>query len=241
MIVRRGTNYPNGSAIPRLDFMGSESFAPVQVNPTVNNLGSDAVRASVALTTEFGSSATFYTSQISTTPFIGARYFALPSDRIKSGDFHQVMLLATPTPQNPTSSRFLIEMLRAPAAQSLTLGPAMNSATVTSLGAAAPRRLRVQVAAQSDYNAAVAAGYEQADRSVNLFVTTAYVGETPTTWTLDIPDLTSAGYDPTWGLTNGNGVDWTVDVFGGSILPFFGAPAVDGALAVGAEVSGSIP
>jgi hypothetical protein len=45
---------------------------------------------------------------------------------------------------------------------------------------------------------------------------------------VDLPDLTAAGYNPSWGLRSGTTTSWLVAAFHGDILPFLGATMVDG-------------
>ena len=51
----------------------------------------------------------------------------------------------------------------------------------------------------------------------------------PSTWVVDVPDFSGAGYDPSWGLRSGTPLSWLVVGAGGNVLPFFGATFVDGA------------
>jgi hypothetical protein len=53
-------------------------------------------------------------------------------------------------------------------------------------------------------------------------VTAGYAGTAPATWTIDIPDLTTAGYDPAWALKSGQSTAWEVDEASGDVLPFIG-------------------
>ena len=241
MIVRRATNYANNGVVPLLDLgiNGSETFTPLQIFTTATNLGSDSSVASVALVTKQGRSIPYYTTPPS--PNNRNRYPALPADRIQDGEYHLVSLYAAANPKNSTSLRFTQLLLHAPADQTITLGPPINPATVTSLGAGAPVRLRAQVASQTAYNGAVEVDYDQSDRSLSVISTAAYAGGVPATWSVDIPDLVSAGYDPTWGLGAAKSVDWGVIVLGGDNLgSFAGAALVDNAQLLGAGYFGSI-
>lgn len=74
---------------------------------------------------------------------------------------------------------------------------------------------------------------------MSVVATANYANGTPANWVLDIPDLTAAGYDPTWGLKSGSPLDWQVTAASGAVLPFFGATPVDGTGLVAAVVSSS--
>jgi hypothetical protein len=82
--------------------------------------------------------------------------------------------------------------------------------------------------------------YDQSNRSVTVSSTAAYAGGRPATWIVDVPDLTSAGYDPTWGLQAGNAVEWEVTGVGGTNFgSFLGAALVDNAQISAGVVVGS--
>jgi hypothetical protein len=239
MIVRRGVNYANNSAIPLLDFQGLESFAPVPVFLRVSNPGGDQGEVSVALVTPRGTSAEFYDAPFNSVEV--SRYFALSADRIQDGEYHLVSLFAIP-PGDPTSARFTSMILRAPAEDTIALGPPLSQPTVTGLSPTSPVRLRAELASQSEYGSGVQVQYEQDDRSVSLIRTAASAGgAAPATWIVDIPDLASAGYDPVWGLQGGRAVDWAVFAFGGDPRPFVGGTITGDAQILGAVRSHTLP
>jgi hypothetical protein len=75
---------------------------------------------------------------------------------------------------------------------------------------------------------------------VSVFLTAAYAGAVPpTAWTLDIPDLSGAGYNTAWGLSSGTGLSWNVVAVAGNALPFVGGNPVDNAQIVGAGMQDS--
>ena len=99
--------------------------------------------------------------------------------------------------------------------------------------------MRAQLASQAAYSTAAGATFSQDSILVDVLVTAGYTRGAPATWTIDMPDFSSAGYDATWGLKNGESVNWSVSALGGTLLPFIGATPVDGAQIVGAGVGGS--
>ena len=69
-----------------------------------------------------------------------------------------------------------------------------------------------------------AGGYGSLSRSVEIGVTSAYLGGVPAMWSLTIPDLTqAAGYRPEWGIPTVLGLDYLAVATGGNRL-FFEAP-----------------
>jgi hypothetical protein len=75
----------------------------------------------------------------------------------------------------------------------------------------------------------VSAEYDQGPNSIEVTATAGYFGGVPSTWILDVPDFTGAGYNATWGLGSGGTPAWLVVAAGGNVLPFFGATPVSGA------------
>ena len=75
--------------------------------------------------------------------------------------------------------------------------------------------------------------------AVAVSASAAYFGGLPQSWTLDVPDLTGAGYEVAWGLRAGMPVDWEVGALAGSYLVFSGASGVDGARVTGAGTASS--
>ena len=237
IIVRRNVNYANNTAIPLLDFASPEAFQAVVAFDTLGNLGTDKGSANTSLVTANGTTAAFFTGighvrngQL-TIPA-----WALPDSMLQPGDVHLTQLGAVPQ-GNPGTFRFVLLMQHSPASRTVAFGPAPTTPTVTSLGSAPYLRLHAQLASQGAYNAAAEAQFQQNGNSASVTVTAAYSGGTPASWTLDIPDLTSAGYNAAWALKSGTPVNWTVTQVGGNILPFAGGPVTDGAQMMGAGAS----
>ena len=118
---------------------------------------------------------------------------------------------------------------RDPANQSLVLGPTLNVPDIASLGSSPYLRLRASLASQSEYGDFATAYFIQEpapDEFVSVFVThtAGFHGGTPSTWRLDIPDVTDAGGYPSFaGLVSGDGTQWFVEAFDGSLADFIGA------------------
>jgi hypothetical protein len=238
-ILRRNTTYSDGSAIPVLDFNGPEAITPVAHFILLNNIGSDASSVEESLITTNGATSPFFTSAGGVFPAVNAnaaRYFPLPESLLRPGDLHQLTIAA----RNGESFRLALLYLRQPAGDTtVTFGPPLATATVTGLGTTPYPRLRAQLPSQSTYNGATSFELEQSDRRVEVFTTAAYLGGAPANWTLDVPDLSSAGYDASWGLRGGTPVTWTVVAVGGDVLPFIGATPSDAARVIGAGASSS--
>jgi hypothetical protein len=236
VILRRDVNY--ASAIPALSLTATEALVPVNFRIATNNTGTDQTSVQVSLVTANGASAPYSTTVAnapSRIPFPG-----LPDAVLRPGDVHAIEFTATPA-SGGSSVRAAI-LLRHSATfdvDAVTFGPTLNQPTVTSLGTSPYLRLRAQLASQASYNVAAVAEFAQSANSLSVASTANYANGTPANWVLDIPDLTAAGYDPTWGLKTGSSVDWQVTAASGSVLVFFGATPVDGAGLVAGVVSSS--
>jgi hypothetical protein len=237
MVVRRNVNYSEGAAIPVVDLNGSEPIVPVPVFVTLNNSDVDQGAVSVALLTARGISSPYYTAPPNSQG--RRRYFAIPADQIQPGEFHVVSIFQSP-PDDSTKARFVQMVRAAPADETVTLGPALNLPTFTTLSAATPVRVHMDLVSQQEYGSGASIDYKQSTRVVSLLRTAGSAGGTPTKWGLDIPDLSAAGYDPTWGLQAGNVVKWTAAGLAGDIGVVLGAAITRDAQVLGGVRTGSI-
>jgi len=237
VIIRRNTNYPTGSVIPVLDFGSAEAFDPVQKTITVGNLNGDQAIASVSFETANGAAAAFFSAvgTGSTLP-----YYGVPQAQLQSGDIHQVAVFATPAGTTAASGRFVYTFQRVPADLTVTLGPSLTGTTLSSLGTTPYLRLRAQIPSQSQYNGGAGIVFSQTNHTVTITASTGFFsGTAPANWTLDVPDLSGAGYDPKWGLQTGVALNWTASAYGGQFLAFIGGAPPDGTQLLGATASGS--
>ena len=221
MILRRDVAY--SASIPLLNFNGPEWFTPVTRTITTNNLGADQSSVEVSFVTTNGSSAPYLSEAGGPN---AVRFIGMPDSLLQAGDLHAVSVFAAQL--NGASGRIAIVLHRSVVADTVTFGPALSQPTVTSLGTSPYLRLRAQVASQSEYNGGVNAEFSQNANSVGVAITAGYTGTAPATWTIDVPDLTAAGYDPAWGVRSGSPVDWQVIGLGGNFLPLLGATPADG-------------
>lgn len=236
LIVRRGLNLPTWSTIPTLNFAGPEAFAPTLANVTLGNAGGDTVAVLSELYTATNTiaslSLTFGTAQQQ--PFGG-----LPGTALAPGDLHEIFAMAIPT-LDANHARGAVSDFRSVTDQTLTFGPALAEPTISAASTSSPLRFRAQLPVQPEYRGVFYADYEQTINwaygdvyhEVTLYVTAAYLGGSPTTWDATIPDLSSAGYDPQWGLVEGSDVFWTVTASNETMLRLAGLVPADGARAI---------
>jgi len=244
LIVRRGTNYGNNASIPTLDFGGAEAFGPVNRPISLGNLAGDQSFITESLLTANGLSGAFFESPGAFAPVVGVDFVpsvAVPDSLLHSGDYHAITILAAPPGNNPTSFRLILRLLHTGVSDTVTFGPRAAVPTVTSLGTTPYLRLRTELPFQTAYNAAASAEFSQDYNRVDILATAAYAGGSPAMWRIDIPDLSSAGYNATWGMRGGVGVDWEIGAFGGNFLPFAGGAPVHGALITGGVTVNASP
>jgi uncharacterized membrane protein len=194
IILRRNVNYANNSAIPTLDFNGSEAFAPASANLTIANLGSDsAVVGTSFYSGAFGAGA-FSFSQGGATQ----RYAGVPADRLQGGELQTLFVQAAST-TDTTTSRGIFQFIRGVSDRTVTIGPNLGAVSVSAASTTPYLRPRATFASQAQYGQGATVDFDQDDRTATVTVSAAYLNGAPTTWDISVPDLSAAGFDPTWG------------------------------------------
>src|SRR5581483_9706080 len=161
------------------------------------NLNGDQSSGTTTFITANGSTGPYFTGIAFHAPVMnidGLINYGVPDSLLQPGDFHATAIGASPA--GGKSFRFAYTAYHSLPDQTITLGPAGSAAAVTSLGTSPYLRLRAQFASQSAYNGAASIDYSQGETRVSIGATAGSYGGLPATWTLDIPDLTAAGYDP---------------------------------------------
>ena len=227
VIIRRGLNPAPGSTLPVLDFGSGEAFDPITGNVTINNLGSDQALVTSLFAT---SSLAAGTLQSGLAPGGAAQTFVgIPASQTISGDLHFInastFTAAPPFMLRNTS----IYAADASTPKTITLGPHLNTATVTAPVVTPNPLLRVQYARQAEYDKLFTFGGGQSvgtgNRSFIVIMQSDYVGAGDVDFTM--PDLVPAGFQSIWGLVPGSEVNY---VFGASTWSGAGtaaAPIVD--------------
>lgn len=164
IILRRNQDFPNGAVVPVLDF-GAEGFAPVFHPLTVNNLMGWVAAASTQYFTDNGGSAgTLFSGGATSFP-------AIPGAQLQAGDFHYVVVNATPSLITTSPFRSAGRFFMQPGPQTIELGPLLATPTVTSVAGGDYARLSVTGTVQDDYNRLLQLSYAQAGRGAILQVT----------------------------------------------------------------------
>ena len=233
-LLRRAINPAHNSALSPLDFASSEAFDPVTRNVTIANLGSELAQVNLAYTTAnrttiilFGTAAP---SAATTQTYPG-----FPAARQITGDLHMVMVTATAS-QSSLSNRQVAAFFRDATDRSVTLGPALSTPSVTTVASTPYMRVQAQLPLQTQYDKQASLLLNQTTRNASVSASAGYTG-TAATWQLAVPDLSSAGFNPTWGLVSGQPGVWGVTAYGWTAGQPLVAP-IDGLTLVAAMRAG---
>ena len=247
-VLRRNVNIASGGTIPTIDFNGSDSFVPVSAQLSVTGLtGGESVVPFVALQTANGTGAAFYTGLSGITGGSGgtSTIYGVPSDRLIATDYHiltAVAFNANGASIDQTQGRGAGVLFKTISNRTLALSPALTTPSASLASSTPYPRPRVQLARQSEYADALNASFSQtttgAVRDVAITALASFL-QGGTTWDITVPDLTAAGYDPTWALRPGTQTTYAVSASGGA-GPLVGGPAAEGAAFRYAFRTGSI-
>ena len=228
VIIRRSQQLANNATIPVLDFSSAEAVQPVGFNATLTGVASG----------DFAFATNNFFSQLETSHVLGHQeplqngsvsFPAIPSGLLAAGDYHDLFALAIDA---DFAQRGVERFFRAPANQTIELGPHMSTITVSRVASSPYLRLRVQGSKQLTYDDALTITYLQEDqlstREVNVILTRGYGASSQ--WSAVIPDFSGvSGWQNAWGIVaGGRDVDWTASVYGARPELLFGAAPNDG-------------
>lgn len=212
--MKRGLNPPNGTSLGTIDFNGADAFNPDTKQLTINGINSgEAVSLIGSFQTANGTFGQL--TQVSSLTGNVTDIFTVPSAKLAAGDLHNYSITASVLSGSTLSSlRSITFYQRDPSSQTVTLGPVLNTPTVSVLSSAPYMRLRSVLAAQSEYSSSFTTMFLQASsgagRVALLSTTTGYRGSNANV-DVSIPDFTGVGgWQNTWGLQSGTSTTWTV-------------------------------
>jgi hypothetical protein len=235
IIMRRSLDAPGNTSIAPLVFDSPEAFEPTLASFSVVNQGSALTASADAYW--YGSGAAWgYLMSAYLDGATSGQYAAVPVGKLAAGDLSALSAFAL----DGSSGRYALEYFRTPPDLTIELGPALGAPTVTFPVTGSALRPRVELASQAEYGRMVFANFYQTYyASAAVAMTSAYMGGTPGTWVLQVPDLSSAeGWDPSWGLVPSLSTDWSVTAEGG-VDRFLGDVAHDGDSFHSADYRGS--
>jgi hypothetical protein len=232
VIVRRALTNATGSTLSALDFNNvTEAQAQATNVLTITGLGAG----------EFN----FYTSGFMTmsgtnhiftsTSFTAATQplYGVPAALTQAGDIHRIVVDAS----SNSGGRGVAQFHRNPGDRTAALGPPLSTPTITNAGTAPDVFLRAQLPSQQEYGAVASVTFEQSPPGAAIIysvviMTSGYAGGTPTTWELQMPDLSAvAGYPAGALFLNNQPFGWFAEAAGDGAVVFVGGPPTDGLIA----------
>lgn len=223
IILRQGVNAPGNSALATLDFASAEAVSPTIGNFTLAGLGDgfldhvasyyDGTQASTHALLSFTD---VYDGGPGADPFAG-----VPLAQLAASDIHFLEGFAYDGDGYRMSGVFF----RSATNRTITFGPALSPPVISTVTSTPYLRPQAQLASQAAYGGVVYCFFNQDTRGVFVWVSAGYLGGTPATWTVAMPDLSAAaGWDNAWGLEPGVAFSWQVSARGGAD-EFSGQPA----------------
>ncbi len=219
-VLRRNVNYAANSAVPVIDFAGSESFPVQTAQIATANAGRDAVNVLASFLTSNGSFGgfAFGALQGGTSPYV---VYGIPSERTQSGDLQIVSATASNfIAQGTGSLRIVGQYNRDLINRTLTFGPQLNLPTFVTVATQPYARIQGSGLWQAEYGDRLIGSFVQAvgntTRTWMLSGTRGYFGAS-STYNFDMPDFSAVqGFDISWGLQIG--VQTNVTATGSGIL-----------------------
>lgn len=219
LIIRRALNLVAGARIPLLDFEGAEATSLSAATLTITGIG--GARAFLRSTFSTATSPLIFLAGMEAAPV--QAIYGVPTALTQPGDYHDVIVAVTSTDE----TRMAFTRFRDVADRTIALGPSL-SVPSTSVVATAPYvRPRTRLPSQADYADVVIATWNQVPATgawivASVALSRDYLGARSDTWEATMPDLTTAGFSPTWGFQRAVPIATSVDALGGtSLVQFF--------------------
>ena len=242
MIIHRDLDLADNASLPTLDFGTTDAFALQQGTLTI--AGPPATDTKTMALTYWTKNATFGAVQRVDISAGSMTVFGVPVARQVAGEVHE-LFLDHYVSQNLVG-RTLLSYYAAPGDRTETLGAFVNSPVISALASAPYLRLRARVTMQPDYQSASRVLFYQElsvndTRAVFVQVSAGYLGATPATWDVSIPDFTGlAGFNNAWMPVPTSQTVWQVVGFNGRAELLGGARPVDGDLLRYSDRTGQI-
>lgn len=182
VIVRQGVDLPASSEIPILDFSSNEARPFESANVTVTSNGESALW-NVFLPR--GNRHDLFFGVIGDR--VPMQYFGVPETLLGPEDYHTLEI------RNFSSSSSTLQELayyyRRARDAHVTMGPPASTPTGSVLSATPCTRLQARIPAQTEYPSFVIVQFQVDNTILEVGVTREFLGQTPSSWTVDIPDL----------------------------------------------------
>ena len=218
VIVRRSLDLAAGATIPALDFSSGEAVAAASNALSITDV---QTADSLEITNTFWSKTSTF-STVNTLAMRGssATIKSVPAALMVAGDTHELFIDAFQLSSSQVVGRSYVRYSSSPADFTAALGPPQNTPTMSFLTSTPYTRVRGVVAAQPEYSTSIQFGYFQgqgtSSRLVNVSKTAAYLGGTPATWNVEIPDFNGTpSFNANWMPTSANPITFYVEGFSG--------------------------
>ena len=229
--IRRGV-FPNNATIPPLDFASTTESANLETaTVTFTGLGtSGAIDVASALRTTNGTLHELMRLSTPVSGSLGVAYVSVPSSLRIASDLHQIEAVLS----DADGTRTLEHYYATPATKTFAFGPMVGTPTVSTVATSPYVMPRAQLASQPEYDGGLIVEWiqstgESSGRVVAVITTAAFTGGVPATWDVSVPNMSAAGYSPSWGL-QGTDYRWSVTAISGAgTFSVTGAAPADGA------------
>jgi hypothetical protein len=211
-VILRDLNPAPGGSVGAVDFGGSSAITPASGTITVTGgaAGDSYIASMFYLTGTSCDQGTLYFANGGTNPALPA--FGIPAASQRATDFHEAIVSSS---TGTTATRSVFATFHTFASQSIALGAALPTPTITSL-TAGYKRLQAAFAIPSDYQTSASFQYSQGGKSGSIVTSFNYLGGANAT--LAFPDFTGvSGFDVTWMPASSATVTTTVTAAGSSI------------------------
>jgi hypothetical protein len=208
VIIRRGLILENEAVVPTLDFAGAEAIAMEYPAYSVTGLrgSSDMLFVDFWTGSGPGQMPTYQRTVLRSGSAVGAlgTYPAVPASLLAPGDRHELTLRSGP-PQDAVGAA---EIFAAGSPRSLAIGPSLATPSLTQSASAGGPLFTAEVASQPEYGGMARFIVNRFGNGLtNVFIvdaTSEYLGGTPPTWTLVMPDFSAVeGWNTAWGYVGG--------------------------------------
>lgn len=225
IILRRDVVLAAGETVPPLDFASPEAFAPATATVTLGPFGPAGAQLAVRLLT--ATTEALLAAPPGPSPEVSRPYMALPADRLRPDDLHQILATAA----EGSGSRSIEAYFRTPVDLALSFPAPLVRPAIETIAATPILRLRARFVPQPDYDRFANITYQQGRTVlVSVTMTAAYAALTADGYDLAVPDLSAAaGFDPAWALHTGETIRWTAARVGGTLGLGVDAHPADGA------------
>ena len=217
LVIRRAVNVADGATLPTANFQSTEAFSPTQATVTLQNFESLSELWLDFLTANGLRHGIYYLPQSSARQ----TYVGIPSSRLVAGDV-QLLEATDNVGVFPNDvSRVVSAAVSDVVDQTLTFGPAVSRATLSSIAGSTHARWHAVVPVQSEYSSVVVVGFSDAiGQSAVIIASGAFLPKAGNNWDLAIPDFSSIGFDRSFGVQSSASADWFLFAQGGgSLLP----------------------